>query len=224
MSLRTPGHDRPRPTRAARSSLAAVSGPKGKRARPVERAQGAVRCAVPARHGAGPGGHRERRPRGREQATAAPRHAAHAAPTFASLAMAHGRDARWVMAQIGHTDARLTLSVYAQVVQRRQVDVDLIAQLMAFASEATFGPRNRPLSKRVAPNAPEGPDPRPSQDLELVRVCGGSGRRASNPRPQAWEACALPTELRPPGARRVSRRRRDEPLRTQRVSRLGGWG
>jgi hypothetical protein len=28
-----------------------------------------------------------------------------------------------------------------------------------------------------------------------------SGRRASNPRPQAWEACALPTELRPQSAR-----------------------
>ena|SRR5215207_3281997 len=30
-----------------------------------------------------------------------------------------------------------------------------------------------------------------------ARRDGKSGRRGSNPRPQAWEACALPTELRP---------------------------
>jgi integrase len=38
--------------------------------------------------------------------------------TFASLALAAGRDPRWVMGQLGHTDARLTLNVYAQVMQR----------------------------------------------------------------------------------------------------------
>lgn len=52
--------------------------------------------------------------------------------TFASLALAGGRDPRWVMAQLGHTDARLTLSVYAQVMQRQRVDVDTIRTLMAF--------------------------------------------------------------------------------------------
>jgi hypothetical protein len=34
------------------------------------------------------------------------------------------------MGQLGHTDARLTLNVYAQVMQRRRVDEALIWRLM----------------------------------------------------------------------------------------------
>ena len=34
--------------------------------------------------------------------------------TFASLALAARRDPRWVMAQLGHTDPRVRLNVYAQ--------------------------------------------------------------------------------------------------------------
>jgi len=67
--------------------------------------------------------------------------------TFASLALAAGRDPRWVMAQLGHTDARLTLNVYAQVMQRQRVDEDLIWQLMRFPDEPedrAFGPTNDP--------------------------------------------------------------------------------
>jgi integrase len=55
--------------------------------------------------------------------------------TFASLALAAGRDPRWVMGQLGHTDARLTLNVYAQVMQRHRVDEELIWQLMRFPDE-----------------------------------------------------------------------------------------
>lgn len=55
--------------------------------------------------------------------------------TFASLALAGGRDPRWVMGQLGHTDARLTLNVYAQVMQRQRVDESLIRQLMRFPDE-----------------------------------------------------------------------------------------
>jgi integrase len=67
--------------------------------------------------------------------------------TFASLALAAGRDPRWVMAQLGHTDARLTLNVYAQVMQRQRIDEALIWQLMRFPDEPeerSFGPRNGP--------------------------------------------------------------------------------
>lgn len=70
--------------------------------------------------------------------------------TFASLALAAGRDPRWVMAQLGHTDARLTLNVYAQVIQRQRVDDALIWQLMRFPDEPedrTFGPTNGPTSR-----------------------------------------------------------------------------
>jgi hypothetical protein len=55
--------------------------------------------------------------------------------TFASLALAAGRDPRWVMGQLGHTDARLTLNVYAQVMQRQRVDEALIWRLMRFSDE-----------------------------------------------------------------------------------------
>jgi integrase len=67
--------------------------------------------------------------------------------TFASLALAAGRDPRWVMAQLGHADARLTLNVYAQVMQRQRVDEALIWQLMRFPDEPerrSFGPTNGP--------------------------------------------------------------------------------
>lgn len=55
--------------------------------------------------------------------------------TFASLALAGGRDPRWVMGQLGHADARLTLNVYAQVVQRKRVDESSISRLMRFPHE-----------------------------------------------------------------------------------------
>jgi integrase len=55
--------------------------------------------------------------------------------TYASLALAAGRDPRWVMAQLGHTDARLALNLYAQVMQRHRVDEALIWQLMRFPDE-----------------------------------------------------------------------------------------
>jgi Phage integrase family len=66
--------------------------------------------------------------------------------TFASLAVAAGRDPRWVMGQLGHTDARLTLNVYAQVMQRHRVDEALIRH-MRFPDEPEErhrGPANEP--------------------------------------------------------------------------------
>lgn len=55
--------------------------------------------------------------------------------TFVSLALAAGRDPRWVMAQVGHADARVTLSIYAQVMSRQRVDQQLIWTLMRFPGE-----------------------------------------------------------------------------------------
>ena len=55
--------------------------------------------------------------------------------TFASLARAAGRNPRWVMAQTGHADARLTLSICAQVMQRQAADQAVIWRLMRFAGE-----------------------------------------------------------------------------------------
>jgi hypothetical protein len=73
--------------------------------------------------------------------------------TFASLALAAGRDPRWVMSQLGHADARLTLNVYAQVMQRQRIDEALIWQLVRFPGEPetrdngrSFGPLNDPTN------------------------------------------------------------------------------
>jgi len=55
--------------------------------------------------------------------------------TFASLCFFAGRDPRTVMAWLGHTDPRMTLSVYAQTMQRRTVDRDLVWNLMRFPDE-----------------------------------------------------------------------------------------
>lgn len=75
--------------------------------------------------------------------------------TFASLALAAGRDPRWVMGQLGHTDARLTLNIYAQVIQRKRVDEAIIWGLMRFPDEPenrgagrTFDPTNDPTANR----------------------------------------------------------------------------
>jgi integrase len=60
--------------------------------------------------------------------------------TFASLAFMTGRDSRWV---IGHTDARLTLEVYAQVMQRKRIDYDLVWRLVRFRDESEQWPGRR---------------------------------------------------------------------------------
>ena len=61
------------------------------------------------------------------------------------------------MAQLGHADARVTLSIYAQVVQRQVIDQALIWRLMRFAGEpetallaGPFGPMNGPTSADLA--------------------------------------------------------------------------
>jgi hypothetical protein len=66
------------------------------------------------------------------------------------LALRAGRDARWVMAQMGYTEARLTLQVYAQVVQRQRIDPDLVWGLMRFPDEA---------ERWTGPGARATPDP-----------------------------------------------------------------
>ena len=76
--------------------------------------------------------------------------------TFASLALTAGRDPRWVMGQLGHTDARLTLTVYAQVMQRKRVDRDLVSGLMRFPDEperGSFGPTNDPTRAASPPHS-----------------------------------------------------------------------
>jgi integrase len=72
--------------------------------------------------------------------------------TFASLCFFAGRDARFVMAHLGHADAGLTLQVYAQCMERRRIDDELVWRLMHFPDEPetppnrrAFGPTNGPM-------------------------------------------------------------------------------
>jgi integrase len=88
--------------------------------------------------------------------------------TFASLSLAAGRDARWVMGQMGHTDARLTLTVYAQVIQRQRVDDQLIWMLMRFSDE----PESPAGSRSIDPRS----DPTSTRGLESTTNTPGAGR------------------------------------------------
>ena len=53
--------------------------------------------------------------------------------TYITLALSAGRDPRFVMAQVGHADPKLTLRLYAQVQKRQRQNEALIWELMRFA-------------------------------------------------------------------------------------------
>jgi integrase len=74
--------------------------------------------------------------------------------SYASLALAAGLNPRWVMGQLGHANARVTLSIYAQVVQRQATDQALIWRLMRFAGEPERARRTGRLAQRMAQRAP----------------------------------------------------------------------
>ena len=122
--------------------------------------------------------------------------------TWAMLALTAGRDARWVMAQMGHQDARLTLQVYAQVIQRQRIDIDLVWELMRFADDRMPGraPDEGCLTQRMAQCATQAPlVESTSQCGDPRSPCKGGGwaRRVSNLRPLACEASALPLSYAP---------------------------
>jgi hypothetical protein len=60
------------------------------------------------------------------------------------------------LAQLGHSDPRLTLSIYAQVVQRQGTDQALIWRLMRCAAEPEGVPFRVRLAQRMAQRAPFG--------------------------------------------------------------------
>jgi hypothetical protein len=111
------------------------------------------------------------------------------------LALTAGRDARWAIAQMGHTDARLTLQVYVQVRPAPGVDFELVWQLMRFADEAEhwsprrpravpFDPTNDPTRPRAASHEEQD---QPDSVRNLLQVRGWA-QRVSNLRPLACEA------------------------------------
>jgi integrase len=81
---------------------------------------------------------------------------------YASLCFFAGRDPRYVMSQIGHADARLTLQVYAQCMERRRVDDSLVWSLMRFGDEPEtrpFGPTSDPTEPFVSSQPAREPSP-----------------------------------------------------------------
>lgn len=62
--------------------------------------------------------------------------------TFISLLLAGGADVPWVMAQVGHADPKVTLQIYAQVVQSRQRDYGARVDRMLGAGATANGTGN----------------------------------------------------------------------------------
>lgn len=95
--------------------------------------------------------------------------------TFISLLLAGGADVPWVMAQVGHTDPKVTLQIYAQVVQSRQRDYGARVDRMiagATPNGTRFGTSRMPAA--------------PSDSPHLRRTSGESpvvtGRSARSPK------------------------------------------
>jgi hypothetical protein len=61
------------------------------------------------------------------------------------------------MAQLGHSDARLTLQVYAQCMERRRIDEELVWSLMRFPDEPNSLARRRGIGSGIGPTAFEDP-------------------------------------------------------------------
>lgn len=83
--------------------------------------------------------------------------------TFVSLCFMAGRDPAWVMGQVGHKDARLTLEIYTRTMQRKRIDRALVWKLMRFADEPDEWPgfgRNRPGIGPSASKVPSEADAR----------------------------------------------------------------
>src|ERR671915_2043876 len=61
--------------------------------------------------------------------------------TYVSLMLAAGADLRWVQGQVGHEDAKMTLEVYTQVLQRkdRELYTEAFDRLMADAIPSPGG-------------------------------------------------------------------------------------
>lgn len=83
--------------------------------------------------------------------------------TFATLCYLANRDPVFVMGQIGHTDPRLALALYAQIMQRKRIDRDLVWSLMRFADESEERPGrtgNRPTNSPFTAEEASGGDAR----------------------------------------------------------------
>jgi integrase len=88
--------------------------------------------------------------------------------TFASILIALGRDPRYVMEQLGHTDPKFTLRIYAHVMRFSDEDR---ARLKALAEGQVSAGIGSDVSERVAPKrgASDGRGWARTSDLSRVR-------------------------------------------------------
>jgi integrase-like protein len=79
--------------------------------------------------------------------------------TYVSLMLAAGVDLRWVQAQVGHEDAKMTLEVYTQVLQRKDRDLytEAFDRLMADAIPAAATPKDQRQARRRISRIPGNP-------------------------------------------------------------------
>jgi integrase len=76
--------------------------------------------------------------------------------TYVSLMLAAGADLRWVQGQVGHEDAKMTLDVYTQVLQRRDrgLYTEAFDRLMADAIPSATAVKMAPDSPREMEGLP----------------------------------------------------------------------
>jgi integrase len=125
-------------------------------------------------------------------------------------------DLKWVMAQVGHADSKMTLDVYNQLQQRVKREHgasfdrlirDARAQLYGDQQEpppaqpAAQPPADGGLGRRLgrrrenSPKTPQSRRPRRGQNQRINRQKAGVRRRDSASGHRCFQSCALPTEL-----------------------------
>ncbi|ADB50186.1 tyrosine-type recombinase/integrase [Conexibacter woesei] len=100
--------------------------------------------------------------------------------TFISLLLAGGADVPWVMAQVGHTDPKVTLQIYAQVVQSQQRDYGARVDRM-IGGAAAFGTGNGTTRAAASVAADRDAAPRPAAIPVTTAIPPASPRGDSNP-------------------------------------------
>ena len=114
--------------------------------------------------------------------------------TYASLLFALGRTAPEVMDQLGHSDPKLTLRIYARAMRREEGEsarLRVLAGDPEWAPTGTSGPEEPPSGAIEPPGGQEKP--------RLSGVLSRWARLVSNQRPLACEASALPLSYAPSG-------------------------
>lgn len=111
--------------------------------------------------------------------------------TYASLLIHEGRPITQVAAWLGHASTTTTLKHYAHLIDEAALAPNQTMDTVIQDARNTMTKSNR------SQNVPNPGDDDDTTNTHKADNDAESGRRGSNPRPQAWEARALPAELRP---------------------------